>query len=304
MRVPKTRTSESSWCRPWSKIRPSTWRKRPGRAPKLARALLTPHSDLVEVLGAHRVKGVSSLEVREGAGENDEVMVVESLTNETSILVDDAGNFEAILENIQRLRSPRLSSSTASFCYSRDTARFIVERRPAKQSPTRFARKFTAPPVRISSSSSPRAKLEDGGSRTIAGRQGRVMTITTAETSAEPRPRLRSLSTLAKGCNRQKVTGEFILDQESAATAVGQSRGHHPLRARRSKLCHGCDRPKRNLRHRGTTTRVEGPPSDQIVDVPLRHSELAERNELLKGIAPCPPNKVRPPPAAKDRAPK
>lgn len=259
-------------------------------AGELARALAMPHADVGEALGAHRVEGRSSITVREGD------RVVEELEDEVRIVLDADGDYSATLDNSKDYG--RHVFFVDGQLYLRPRYGNYHRRAPTSETePATIRREIFGATGAYFELLAARAETTDGGARTVAGRDARVVTVATA---AKARPRAvptTAQSAWRAGATVEEVEGEVVLDAESGAPLEASIAGTVTF-ARDGRTFSMRIEAEHRVRDVGTADQVEPPPAGEVRAIPLQESELSERDALLEGIAP--PARAAPTPANPD----
>lgn len=243
----------------------------------LLEALQLPHSQISEILGAHRVRGHSSVEVRRGDA------VLEKLSDRTEIQLDAKGNYRAVADNDQDYG--RHAIYVDGVLYLRP--RFGKFLRRAPNSPTEPGE------IRSEMFSTvgayfdllwTRAELSDRGAITHNGRPARKIEIATAPTAAK-----RPAATLKQRAWRdsisvEKVSGEVVLDAESGAPLEADIHGTVHF-VRDGKKLTMTVTAAHEISDIGQVAAVEAPAADETVTPATVRGEVRERRELLEGLS-------------------
>ncbi len=245
---------------------------------ELMRAVRMPHHRVGAAHGAHKFSGTSTAEILSGDQSLDK-------TDESvEIAVDDKGNYRAI-RNLSD-DNGREVIFVGDTLYLRPRHNKFHRRAPeSKTEPRTLRDQFFST---LASYMEPLAHvLKIGAVETtqFAGRDAFKIGLTTA---ASPRARTKeafSQRTWRETIRGGSVSGHIVLDKKSGAPLAANVKGEveferngKPMRMKIS-VSHA-------LRELGKTVAIAAPPPDQTVDTLQLNKETAERDRLLKGIAP------------------
>ena len=251
-------------------------------------ALAMPHSQVGHLIGSHRFRGTSRVEVYRGSE------LIESLKDETTIDYHSDENFRATLENDQDYGRHAIFSNGK--LYLRPRYGRYHERAPAQPAePANIrdeiystVRAYTQP---LSNSAEPR----DQGTSTFASRPVRKIQLQLATRGNAPTEDLEHRK-WRESIVVSKVEGTLQLDTETGVPLQASIRGAFTFE-RDGKPLQMRVRAEHALSDLGKVEPVSPPPAANTVQTPTQPSEVEERRQLLKGIS-SPARPTSAPPSA------
>lgn len=252
--------------------------ERAGREPaELLEALGLPHRLVSEALGAHRVRGTSSVEVRRG-GE-----VVDKLSDQTLIALDSGGGFRATLENDREYGRHAIYAGGALYLRPRYGK---YHRRPptSPAEPARIRGEMFSTVSAYFDLLWNRAELSDRGATTHDGRAARRIDISTAPSATErPAESLRQRK-WRESITVEEVEGEVVLDSETGVPLEADIRGslHFVKGGQRFSMKLAASHEISDI---GQVASIEAPPAEETVRAPEVKGEVEVRRELLEGLS-------------------
>ncbi len=256
--------------------------------PELRRALALPHRRVAEVLGSHRFRVTSSAVVHEGNQE------VEKLEYQTSIDIDDAGNFHALSDNNRDYGREVFLVGDQLYLRPRHAPKFYRRAPNDADEAAAIRNDLFSTFGAYFDVLAARAELVDRGHTEVSGRDGRKIEIKTAPEAKKPRGERPPEERWRDDATVREVTGEVVLDAESGALLTGTLRGTAVL-ARDGRSFEMTLSVDHQISDIGAAITVTPPAEDQTVTSIEQPPEAEDRDVLLKGIAP-PARKAPTPP--------
>lgn len=254
---------------------------------ELLRAAMMPHREVGALLGGHRFRGTSKIEVTEDG------KVVESITDTTEIDFREDGEYRAVLENSldygrsayylegQMLLAPRHSQ--------------FHKRPPADDDePMRVRDEIFATLGAQLELVMHAAELTDRGGTQVAGRAARSIDLSLASKPRKPPAQVLPRKKWRESVTVKSLTGQVVVDADNAAPLGGKLDAELAF-SRDGRSFVMTIAVTHTISDIGAAPALEPPPPDQIVVVADHHAEAAERDTLLEGIAP--PARKAPTPA-------
>ena len=245
---------------------------------ELLRATRISHQRAGEILGSHRVRSTSKVEVR------DRAQVLDSLSVETSIAYRDREAYRAVLENSADYG--RQVVYFGGFLYLAPRYGKFHRRRPERaDEPAVLRNEFFAEVAAHFELLVHGIAVRSTGEVEYSGRRAVAVKIAAAAGSrpVQPQPYPRrawreSVRVLAAG-------GEFLIDTETGLVLQARLLGRvSASRNERELTVHVA--AEHAIIDIGESIEIAAPPADRWVNTPLRSRELDEREILLRGIAP------------------
>lgn len=243
----------------------------------LLEALQLRHAQISKILGAHRVRGHSSVEVRRG-GE-----IVEKLSDHTEIQLDAKGNFRAVADNDQDYG--RHAVFVDGVLYLRPRFGKFLRRAPSSPAePGDIRSEMFSTVGAYFDLLWTRAELSDRGAITHDGRPARKIEIATAPSAvARPAATLKQRA-WRDSISVEKVSGEVVLDTESGAPLEAEIHGSVHFVRDGKKLTMTLT-AAHEISDIGQVAPVEAPDADDTVTPATVRGEARERRELLEGLS-------------------
>jgi hypothetical protein len=244
---------------------------------ELGRALALGHDKIGALVGPHAVAGRSHVEVREGA------TPVEVLDDETTIQLDDKGNYHAVLSNSKEYG--REVYFVDGVMYLRPRYGKYHKRPPADEAePARVRSEIFGTVAAQFDLMAGGVSISDGGKTEVHGRPARKVVIAAGK-EHEKRSESLAQRKWREGALVVDAAGEIALDEKTGAPLRASLRGtvsfQRDGRSFQMRL-----EASHELSAFGSVKPVVAPPAEETVaDISQRH-ELAERDSLLQGIAP------------------
>ncbi|MCP4446077.1 MAG: hypothetical protein GY811_12130 [Myxococcales bacterium] len=263
---------------PYAKVHKVDMDKATTEAGALLTAVLAPHEWIGESLGAHVVRGSSSVEVREGRE------VREQLDDSLFIDFDGEDRYVATLDNSNEYG--RHAIFDGSKLYLRP--RFGLYNGRAPQTETEAVDIRTEMAAGAGEYLALLAKgleVSDGGAKTRGGRAIQEIRLQLA-----PTPPATTAETLGHRLWRNSIevktlSGQVDLDAETRVPLFITFEGSIVF-TREARSFQMFVKAERSLDEIGHTRAVQAPPPDEVLTIGIRKRELYERNTLLKNIAP------------------
>jgi len=263
-------------------------------ADALLDAVLLPHPWISDHLGAHVMRGSSSVQVLEGN------TLIEELDDTLLLEFDSKGHYRATLDNSKEYGRHALFDGKDLFL----RPRFGLYHQRAPQTDTE------ADEIRTDTAAGAGDYLDllaggleavDKGSGTFHGRAVRTIGLQLA-----PSPRKRKEEVLAQRLWRNSIvvktlSGKIALDIESGAPLSIELDGSIAFtRDGRNLEMHM--QAERSIDDIGHSRTIKAPPADEVMRIGARRRALDERDTLLKNIAPPARNSPTPAEAPGDGA--
>lgn len=247
---------------------------------ELARALAMPHHQVTALLGSHAFSGESTIEVRENGA------VVDALTVTTSIAMADGGEVAAKLTN------------------SKDYGREVVFKDHILYLRGRYGDFLARPPQTdtevaticdeiYGDAGAYFALLASGATASEKGtadHHGRKATRIAITTASEPRKIAASdlpQRAWREDAKIESVTGEVLLDDKTGAPLAAHVKGKVAF-ARDGHHFEMTITASGEITGIGESATITAPPPEHTAPPHASLRELAERKQLLRGIAPPP----------------
>lgn len=247
-------------------------------APALVSAVRMPHAWIGEQLGAHAVRGSTSLKVEESS------VVIEELDDELVLDFDGEDRFLATLDNSKEYGRHAIYDGTTLYL----RPRFGLYHARAPQSETEAAEirnsmyGVTGDYLELLSR---QLEVSDKGATTHGGRAAREVLLKLA-----PKPASVASETLEHRKWRDTIevealSGSVFLDAETGAPLHVELSGSIAFERdnRRFIMTLGAERTVSEV---GNARAIAAPAEDMVMAIAPRRRELAERDSLLESIAP------------------
>ncbi len=263
--------------------------KAAGDADALLAAVLLPHAWLGETLGAHVVRGSTSVLVREGD------LTLEQLDETLELEFDGEDRFRGVLENSKEYGRHALFDGKDLYL----RPRFGLYHARAPQTETEAAQirnEMTGGVGDYLALLSKGLEISDRGAKTRDGRAVREIALQLA-----PNPRTISKETLTQKLWRNSIevktlSGLVALDVETGVAIFVQLEGSIGYQRDGRNFVMSMQ-AKRNIVDVGHSRAVAAPAAEEIMRIGARRRALGERDRLLKNIAP--PARKAPTPATR-----
>jgi hypothetical protein len=244
----------------------------------LRRLLNRPHRAAAQALGAHRFAGKSTMKVTENGAE------VESLSIEESAERSAEGDFHTLLKN-SRDYGREVFWSGGQLWLRPGFGKYHRRAPAADDEPARLLDEAVASLAADYDLVADGAALTDGGSTNLNGRAGRKIALSLA-----PKARAHRAEDLPQRAWRQEVSvlslsGELIVDEATGVLLDGKLEAT----LRFVKQGHTYDMAitaQHAVSDVGGAITITPPAEADSVATPGRSSEVDEREDLLKGLAP------------------
>lgn len=259
-------------------------------ADALLAAVRLPHSWLGEKLGAHVVRGTSSVEVREGGTvteRHDDVLLID---------FDGEDRYAATLDNSKEYGRHAIFDGNRLYL----RPRFGLYHGRVPQTETEAAEIRTEMAAGAGQYLELVAKGLEVSDRGAKTRDGRA--IREVELKLAPSPRKVSAETVNQRLWRNTIevktlAGQVDLDAETGAPIFITFEASIGF-AREGRNFQMLIKAERSIGDIGHKRAIEAPEPGDILEIPARRRELEERNALLKNIAP--PARQAPTPAGSE----
>lgn len=251
---------------------------------ELVHAATLPHDQVTRLLGAHRYRSSARVVVREGDGTESDP-IVDTLNVDTRIEMSAEEDFHAVNENSKEYgREVRFVDG---FLYIAPRYSQFHRRRPERSvEPVRIRAdmygdlgahlELIARGIAIAD-----AESIDGSSR----RPTRTVRIQTAAMRPVNRSEAFAHRSWRDRVQVQEASGELTVDTETGIIVRASIRGALTFARDARKFAMTFD-VSHAITDIGATIGVSAPADDRWVSTPLRSREVAERDQLLDGIAP------------------
>jgi hypothetical protein len=244
---------------------------------ELGRAIAVPHHDVARQLGPHVTTLRNATLVHDGATQ------VEALTVDTTIELGDAGAWRAVSNNSADYGREAIWSG--GWLYLRPRYARWHKRAPNdEREPVTLSDEHGAELAAAWDLLAPAIGLSDRGTRTVAGRGGRVI-----ELSLSPSPRKPAAEPLTQRTWRETrvveaVAGEIVLDAETGVPLAAKLTGKLAFVRDGRRLTMTLD-VSAAVRGIGIPVAIALPPPEDVVATPERRKEVDDHNALLENIA-------------------
>jgi hypothetical protein len=245
---------------------------------ELMRSAMLTHAEVGALVGPHTVTGRSHTEVHEKGA------VVETIDDEMGIEFDATGNYHAQLDNSKEYG--RDVYLVDGWLYLRPRYGKFHRRRPNDdREPARIRGEIYGMVGATLELLAPGMAVSDGGAIQVAGRQARLIKLSTA-----PRPRRPPAQPLVQRKWREaaavrQVAGEVALDVKTGVMLRAQLQGAVSFQRDGRSFEMRLD-ARHELGTFGAVEEVEAPAPELVALDSVQPHELDERNSLLEGIAP------------------
>lgn len=264
--------------KPDTAIKPIDVNKAMRDAGELGRAVGLPDHEIEHLLGAHATTFKSTTVVTEGAAQ------VDNLTVETTIELGADGAWHAVSNNTADYGREAIWSGGALYLrprYSRWHKRAPNDKREPAELRDDYAGELAAAYDLLA----PGVALSDKGTRTVAGRTGRVIGLGLSTSPRKPPAEKLTQKKWRESRVVEAVGGEIVIDAQTGVPLSGQLTGKLAFTRDGRKFEMSLD-VSQAVRDVGTTVAIAVPEADQVVATPERLREVEDRNTLLDGIAP------------------
>lgn len=245
---------------------------------ELLKALALPHGWTTEILGAHQVKGTTSVKVLE-SGE-----VLEELSDELALRIDSEGRFQMTLDNSREYG--RHASFDGEKLYLRP--RFgPYHARPAQSESEAvdIRNEVFAGASAYFELLEGQVEVSDKGEKVFAGRAAREISLQLAPEARAQKTQKQSHKEWRNTIVVESLRGNVSLDAETGAVLQLKFEGSISFkrdgRSLQMKL-----QAERSISDVGHKDEITAPSDAPLMNIEARHRELAEREQLLKSIAP------------------
>jgi hypothetical protein len=245
---------------------------------EFSRALALPHRSVSAALGSHVFAGTSTVETREAGA------IIDTLSDRTTIEFDHAGSFHAMLENSKDYGREVFFSG--DWLYLRPRYGKFHRRPPTDANePLQIRDDVFATLGAYFELMAAASDIRDQGSVDYGGRAARKVAIQLAPVARAVAAPAATQHAWRAGTLVKAVSGEVILDAESAAPLDGHFAGVVAFQrdGRTFELHLSVSHAISGI---GRSHPLETPALANTVATPERLREVDERDLLLKGIAP------------------
>jgi len=245
---------------------------------ELLRAIGQSHDKVGAAIGAHKFSGSSTVEVLRGDTS------LQKIEANVVIELDARGNYRAI-RNLSGDYGREVIYLDGTLYLRPRYSKYHRRAPETKAEPTKLRNQFFSTLAEYLQPLANVLAIDKVSEVSFAGRSAYKITLTTAD-----KPRTRPDERLDQRRWREtitggKVSGHVVLDKKSGAPLAAKISGEVAFTRKGKKL-----RMKLSISHAisdvGKAIAIAAPPPDQTVDTLQRNTETAERDRLLKGIAP------------------
>lgn len=249
---------------------------------ELARAIAMPHSRLATLLGPHRVRLKSSLDVSDGNGSAGKV--VEQLSDETAIEFASVASWSGVMNNSSDYGREIVFADGNLYLRAR-YQRWHQRPPTTRGEPAALRDRFYETNEATWDVLVPGIGLFDQGPVTFAGRPARKIAITNAAQPQKPASEALVHRKWRESRTVEAVEGTATLDAATGALLQLSLQGTVGFRrdGRTFSMQVSVASAVSDL---GQTPTITLPPAAEIVLTPGRFHEVDDRDTLLEGIAP------------------
>lgn len=254
----------------------------------LRRIVLATHRETTTKLGAHSFRGTHSMRVTENG------KAVEKLEETTALDMGKTGSFHVVYENSRDYGREAYFDRKARIVWVRPRYGKYHRRAPAtRDEPARLTNDVYATLAADYELVAHAIDIKDLGTTRVDGRQARKLKLSLGKVRL-PATQELSHKQWRENFAVTELSGELVFDNTTGALLSGRlaSKGQLVKKGRTFDLA-------LTSTHKLTTQSIafEFPSDEESVETPTRPADVADREKLLRGIAP--PMRGRHPPTTK-----
>jgi hypothetical protein len=253
-------------------------------------ALRLPHTWVGERIGAHEVAGTTRLSVKEGQ------QPLEDLSDDLRLVFDDKGHYNATLDNSKDYGRHAVFDGTTLYLRPR-FGKFHARPPQSETEADEIRNEIFAGATDYLELFESQIEVSDKGAKTLGGRAVREIALKLAPEPKKRKPYQLEQHAWRNTIEVQAIEGSVSLDAETGAplSLTFEGRIAYERESRRFTMELA---GTRTINQVGQKLSVLIPDETQLLRIPPRRRELAERESLLEGIAP--PARKAPTPQAAD----
>lgn len=254
----------------------------------LLAALALPHSWVSETLGAHKASGSSKVQVKEGEA------LAEELEDTLLLEIDGEDRFVATLDNSKDYGRHAIYDGESLYLRPR-FGKYHARPPQSEEEPSTIRNQIFSGATDYLDLFRGQLEVSDKGVHTLSGRSVRQVALKLAPKAHKKKMPAKLTQSLWRGSIEvQALEGLVSFDVETGVALSVELAGSikYTRDKRRFEMIVKASRSISDIAHERA---VAAPGEDLVMRIPARHRELAERDELLQGIAP--PARKAPTPA-------
>jgi hypothetical protein len=256
-------------------------------------AVALPHAWVSESLGAHKVEGKSTVQVKEGD------TIIEELEDTLLIDIDGENHFVATLDNSKDYGRHAIFDGESLYLRPR-FGKYHGRAPQSDDEASEIRNQIFAGASDYLALFSSQLEVSDKGSQTLGGRAVRQVALKLApKAHKKSKPPEHSQSLWRASIEVQAIEGLISFDAETGVPLSLEFQGSikYTRDKRRFEMILQASRSISDIAHQRA---IAAPAADMVLRIPARQQELAERDQILQGIAPPARKAPLPTPAATD----
>lgn len=245
----------------------------------LLKALHLPHGWVSTSIGAHKVEGSSKVQVKEGES------LVEELEDTLLLDIDGEDRFIATLDNSKDYGRHAIFDGQSLYLRPR-FGKYHARAPQSEEEAGEIRDQVFAGATDYLDLFQNQIEVSDKGKQTLGGRAVRQVSLKMAPKARKHEmPESLSQHRWRESIQVQAIEGLVSLDAETGVPLSIEFQGSIKY-TRDKRRFEMILEAKRTISDIGHERKVDAPEQDLVLRIPARRSELDERDQLLKGIAP------------------